>query len=86
MYLKLNKSVAQLTLRYGIKAWAITARKYKKFWEELIDYFPLILHRLHKKRRLQQSFYCLCILCRLNVFTEPLPSSDSGIQIDWRDL
>jgi hypothetical protein len=28
----------------------------KKFWEEVIHYFPLIRHRSHKKRRLQQFF------------------------------
>jgi hypothetical protein len=28
----------------------------KKFWEELMAYFPLIRHGLHRKRRLQQYF------------------------------
>jgi hypothetical protein len=28
----------------------------KKFWEELIAYFPLIRHGPHRKRRLQQLF------------------------------
>jgi hypothetical protein len=53
----------------------------KKFWEELIAYFPLI-HQPHRKRRVQQFFYyCVCICCRGNVFTEPLPSNDRGIHI-----
>jgi hypothetical protein len=30
----------------------------KKFWKELIAYFPLIRYRLHRKWRLQQFFYC----------------------------
>jgi hypothetical protein len=30
--------------------------KNKKFWEQLIAYFPLILHGPHRKRRLQQIF------------------------------
>jgi hypothetical protein len=28
----------------------------KKLWEELLDYFPLIRHGPHRKRRLQQFF------------------------------
>jgi 5-methylthioribose kinase len=35
--------------------------------------------RKHRKRRVQEFFYCcLCILCRGNVFTEPLTSNDEG--------
>jgi hypothetical protein len=49
----------------------------KKFWEELIAYFPLVGHRPHRKRRVQQFLYCMCIRCRGNVFTEPLPSNDT---------
>jgi hypothetical protein len=30
----------------------------KKFWDKLIAYFPLIRSWLHRKRRLQQFFYC----------------------------
>jgi hypothetical protein len=45
----------------------------KKFWEELIAYFPLIRHAPHRKRRLQLIFFC-----RGNVFIEPLPSKDGG--------
>jgi hypothetical protein len=54
----------------------------KKFWEEL----PLIRHGPHRKQLVQQFFYCcMCIRCRGNVFTEPLPSSDRDIHtdIDW---
>jgi hypothetical protein len=39
----------------------------------------LIRHGPHRKRRVQQFFYCcICILCRGNVFTEPLPSKSRG--------
>jgi hypothetical protein len=52
----------------------------KKFWEEIIAYFPLIRHGPHWKRRVQQFFYCcVCICYRGNGYTEPLPSSDRGI-------
>jgi hypothetical protein len=41
--------------------------KYKKFWEELFAYFPLIRHRQHRKH-VQQFFYrYMCIRCRGNV-------------------
>jgi hypothetical protein len=54
--------------------------KYKKFWEELIVYFPLIRHTPHRKRRVQQLLYCcVCIRYRGNISTEPLSSSDKGI-------
>jgi hypothetical protein len=44
------------------------------------SYFPLIRHRPHRKRCVQQFFYCwVCISCRANVFTEPLPSNDRGV-------
>jgi hypothetical protein len=53
---------------------------------KLIAYFPLIRHKLHKKRRVQQFFYCcLCIRCRSKVFTELLPSNIHR-QSDGRDL
>jgi hypothetical protein len=42
--------------------------KYKKFWEEFA-YFPLIWHGPHRKRYVQQLFYCcVCIRCRGNAF------------------
>jgi hypothetical protein len=51
----------------------------KKFWEELTAYFPLIRHGPHRKRRLQQFFYCcVSIYCRGNIFTEPLPVMIAG--------
>jgi hypothetical protein len=51
----------------------------KKFWEELIAYFPLI--------RVQQFFYCcVCIRCRRNVFAEPLLSKDTGLHIQTHRL
>jgi hypothetical protein len=61
----------------------------KKFWKELITYFPLIRHEPHTKRCTKQFFYCcICIRCRGNVFSEPLPSNDRGIHIQTygRDL
>jgi hypothetical protein len=54
----------------------------KKFWEELIAYFPFLLQEPHRKRRVQKFFYCyMGIRCRCNVFTEPLPNNDMGIRI-----
>jgi hypothetical protein len=36
----------------------------------------------HRKPRIQQFLYCcVYILCRGNVFTEPLPINDRGIHI-----
>jgi hypothetical protein len=63
--------------------------KNKIFCEKLIAHFPLIRHRLHTKRWIQQLFYCcMCICCCCNVFTELLPSNDRGTQIqtDGMDL
>jgi hypothetical protein len=51
-----------------------------KLCEELIAYFPLILHGPHRKRSVRNLFYCcLCVRCRGNVFTDPLPSNE------WKD-
>jgi hypothetical protein len=45
--------------------------------------FPLIRHGPHRKRRVQQFFYCcVCIRCRGKVFIEPLPSNVSGRHTD----
>jgi hypothetical protein len=50
-----------------------------KFWQELISYFHLIRHEPHRKRRVQQFFYCcVCIRCRRNGFKELMPSNDRG--------
>jgi hypothetical protein len=58
-----------------------------EFWQEPIDYCPFIRHGSHRKRRDQQFFYCcMCIRCRCNVFTEPLPSNDRGIHIQAQRL
>jgi hypothetical protein len=49
-------------------------------------------HGPDRKRRVPQLLYrCMCIRCRDNVFTGPLPRNDrkdtyTDIQIDWRDL
>jgi hypothetical protein len=54
----------------------------KKFWEELIAYYPLIRHGRHRNRRVQQFLYCcVCVRCSVNVSTEPMPSNKRGIQI-----
>jgi hypothetical protein len=59
----------------------------KKFWEELIVYFPSIRHGPHRKRRVKQFFYCcMCICCRGNIFTEPLPSNERGLHIQTHRL
>jgi hypothetical protein len=46
-----------------------------KFREDLIAYFPLILHGPHRKLRAQQ-FCCVSISSRGDVFTEPMASND----------
>jgi hypothetical protein len=39
-----------------------TTNSNKKFWEERIAYFPLIQYGSHRKRPVQQFFYCyVCI-------------------------
>jgi hypothetical protein len=59
-----------------------STEKNKKFWEELIAYFPVIRHKLNSKWRVRQFFHCcVCIRCRSNVFTDPLHSNDKGIYI-----
>jgi hypothetical protein len=64
--------------------------KKKKFWKE-VTYFRFIRHGPHRQRLIKQFlYYCVCIRCVGNVFTEPLPGNDKGIriqtQIDGRDL
>jgi hypothetical protein len=60
---------------------------YKKCWEELIVYLSLMRHGSHRKRRVQQLFFCsVCIHCHGDVFIEPLPSNDRGMtyrHTDW---
>jgi hypothetical protein len=64
--------------------------KNKEFWEQLIADFPLIRHEPRRTQRLQQFFYCrVCIRCRGEIYTEPLPSNDRGYtyrQTHERDL
>jgi hypothetical protein len=36
----------------GLSPIPLNLKKYKKFWEELIAFFPLIRHGPHRKRRL----------------------------------
>jgi hypothetical protein len=99
-----------------------TWRRYKKFWEALIPYFPFIWHeriendasknlptrclamigghRLwqtdqqtlfwydtdRKEKDASNNYYISeCILCRGNVFTEPLPSNDRGYTYGYGD-
>jgi hypothetical protein len=54
----------------------------KKFSEKLIVYFSTKWHAPHrKKRRVRQLFCCcVCIRCRVNVFTEPLPLNNRGVR------
>jgi hypothetical protein len=40
----------------------------------------LIWHWPHRKRRVQQFCSFLCIRCRRNMFSKPLPCNDKGIQ------
>jgi hypothetical protein len=61
------------------------SKKYnKKFWEELIAYFPLIRHGLHRKRNKyvnthrQQSDLIIYTRSCGGFFTEPLPINDKG--------
>jgi hypothetical protein len=52
----------------------------KKFWEELIAYFPLYDTGHIENDTFSILFYCCaCIRYRGNVSTEPLPSNDRGI-------
>jgi hypothetical protein len=61
--------------------------QYKKFWEELIAYFPLIRHGPHKKKDASSNYAIVAyIRCRDNAFTEPLPSNDRGIHIQTHRL
>jgi hypothetical protein len=59
--------------------------KFKKtFWEELIAYYPLIRHELHRERRIKPVFYCcVFIRCSRNVFIKPLLS---GIRVEYTDI
>jgi hypothetical protein len=57
----------------------------KKFWEGIIANIPLIRHGSHRKRRVQQFFYCcVCIHCHGNVFTETLPSNERRYTYEHR--
>jgi hypothetical protein len=57
--------------------------KNKKFWEELIVYFPLILYEPHIKRRLQQFFVtigtCLPSRCLATVVGHTDNPTDSPL-------
>jgi hypothetical protein len=56
----------------------------KEPWEvwELVAYSPLIRHGPHRKRRVQQFFYCCVpVRCRGNNFNEPLPSNDIEMHV-----
>jgi hypothetical protein len=59
----------------------------KKFWDELIIYFPLIWPGLNRKWHVKQFFSCcMCICCCCNIFTEPSPSNNRRVQTDGRDF
>jgi hypothetical protein len=55
----------------------------KKFWEELNVYFPLICPRT---ARLAILLCYVCILCRGNVYTEPLSSNEWKLHIYTQGL
>jgi hypothetical protein len=77
----------KLSIQYWCYAPAHCSINNKKFWDELMAYFPLKWHGPHRKWRLQQFFYCcVCIRCRDNIFTEPLSSNDSRIHIQTHKL
>jgi hypothetical protein len=46
----------------------------KKFWEELIAFFPLMDTDHTEKDAPKNSSIVACICCRGNDFAEPLPS------------
>lgn len=51
----------------------------KKFWKEIIAYFPSVRHAQHRKQSVQQFLYCcVCICCCGNMFTELLFSNNKG--------
>jgi hypothetical protein len=63
--------------------------KIKKFWEELIAYFPLIRDGSHRKRRVQQSFYwCVCVCVCVCVHYLPLSPFYRAIPCNrpWRPI
>jgi hypothetical protein len=41
----------------------------RKFWEELIAYFPVIRHGPHRKRRVQLFFYSACVFVAAVTFS-----------------
>jgi hypothetical protein len=62
-------------------------KKDKKFWEELIAYFPLIRHGPRRNDASNNYFTVACIRCRGNVFFELYTRNDRGnTQTDGRDL
>jgi hypothetical protein len=55
--------------------------------QELIACLPFIWHGPHRELRVEQLFHCcVCVRCRGNVFTEPLPGNDKGIHIQTHAL
>jgi hypothetical protein len=62
-HVKMTSRVRKLRVRSVIsvqllfqcsRGWTEKTMKNKKFWEELIAYFPMIRYGSHSKRRLQQ--------------------------------
>jgi hypothetical protein len=52
-----------------------TVTEYNNFWEELIAYFPLIRRVSIENDVSNNSYCCMSIRCKGNVFTEPLTSN-----------
>jgi hypothetical protein len=62
----------------------LSAIHWNKYQQELLErtnaLLSLIQHGPHRKRRVQQFFYCcVCIRYGGKVSTEPLPRNDKGI-------
>jgi hypothetical protein len=54
----------------------------KKFWKELLAYFPLIRQGMHTKLLKLQFFYCFCVfVASVTIFKEPSPTKDMEKQI-----
>jgi hypothetical protein len=60
----------------------------KKFWKELITYFPLIRHSQHRKRVQQFLYYCVCILLCYKYLPSRCLATIEGYthrNTDWRE-
>jgi hypothetical protein len=58
---------------------------YKKFWEELTTYFPLIQQGPHRKWSVQFFYRCIRIHCHRTVFIQLLPRNKANASNDRRE-